>query len=259
MRAITSPSTSRSRSPRGGTLISGQAAVTLLSLRLVIRTRPSRTSTRTRTPSHLTSCSHCAPVGTRSVLVASIGRTRAVWHSAARVAAPVEGRRLSAGTAIVGHASDLEGCRLLRPGQRPGQAVCRHREPRRLVPAGARQGRRADQVPARLLPRRRGGGLRRHRQGLRDRGRRDGHPHRRRHGRAAVDVVAGDLGREVRAARADRPAALREVLLPRARGRRRQAVRAAAPGAARRRPDGGRDGRAAPAHHHRRAAGRRTT
>ena len=47
--------------------------------------------------------------------------------------------------------------------------------------------------------RRRGGRVRRHRQGLRDRGRRDGHPHRRRHGRAAVDVVARDLGREVRA------------------------------------------------------------
>ena len=45
------------------------------------------------------------------------------------------------------------------------------------------------------------------------------------------------------------PMLLREVLLPRAREVRRQAVRPAPPGAARRRPDGRGDGRAAPAHH----------
>ena len=114
------------------------------------------------------------------------------------------------------HACDLEGGGLVRTRQRPGEALLGDRVPRRLVPAGARQGRRADQVPAGLLDRRRGGRLRRHRQGLRDRGRRDGHPHRRRHGRAAVDVLARDRGREVRAERPDRPDALREVLLPRA-------------------------------------------
>ena len=74
------------------------------------------------------------------------------------------------------HASDLEGCGVLRTGQRAREAVLRDRVPRRVLPPGARQGRRPDQVPARLLDRRRGDRVRRHRQGLRDRGRRDGHP-----------------------------------------------------------------------------------
>ncbi len=55
------------------------------------------------------------------------------------------------------HASDLEGRGVVRAGQRAGQALLRHRDARRLVPSGARQGRRPDQVPARLLDRRRGG------------------------------------------------------------------------------------------------------
>ena len=138
------------------------------------------------------------------------------------------------------HARDLEGCGVVRAGQRASQVVLRHREPRRVLPTGARQGRRPDQVPTGVLDRRRGGRVRRHRQGVRDRGRRDGDPLRRRHGRAAVHVVAGDCRREVRASRPDRPDAVREVLLPRAREDRGQALRAAAPGAARRRPDGGR-------------------
>ena len=73
--------------------------------------------------------------------------------------------------------------------------------------------------------------------------------------RAALDVLARDRGREVRAHRADRPDAVREVLLPRAGEVRHQALRPAPPGAARRRPDGRGDGRAAPAHHDRGAAG----
>ena len=44
--------------------------------------------------------------------------------------------------------------------------------------------------------RRRGGRLRRHRQGLRDRGRRDGHPHRRRHGRAAREQQSREIAVE---------------------------------------------------------------
>ena len=47
----------------------------------------------------------------------------------------------------------------------PVKLLRRDRVARRLVPAGARQGRRADQVPAGLLDRRRGGRVRRHRQG----------------------------------------------------------------------------------------------
>ena len=58
----------------------------------------------------------------------------------------------------------------------PVRAVLRDREPRRAVPPGAPPGRRPDQVPAGLQHRRRGGRLRRHRQGLRDRGRPDGRP-----------------------------------------------------------------------------------
>ena len=53
-----------------------------------------------------------------------------------------------------------------------------------------------------------------------------------------VEQQPRDRGREVRAERADRPDAVREVLLPRAREDRRQALRAAAPGAQGRRPDG---------------------
>ena len=59
--------------------------------------------------------------------------------------------------------------------------------------------------------------------------------------------------------RADRPDAVREVLLPRAREVRRQALRPAPPGAARRRPDGRGDRRAAPAHHASPCCGSRTT
>ena len=65
-----------------------------------------------------------------------------------------------------------------------------------------------------------------------------------------MDAAAGqqqprDQRREVRAQRADRPDALREVLLPRAGEVRRQALRAAARGPRGRRPDGAGDGLAA--------------
>ncbi len=72
--AMTSPSTSRSRSPHGDVATSGHAAVTSLSLRLVSRIRPSRVSARIRIPSHFTSCDHPAPTGTSVPGVASIGR-----------------------------------------------------------------------------------------------------------------------------------------------------------------------------------------
>src|SRR3954471_6439980 len=55
---------------------SGKVTVTSFSLRDQSRSRPSRTSTSTRMPSHLTSCSHSAPAGTWVPLVASIGRMR---------------------------------------------------------------------------------------------------------------------------------------------------------------------------------------
>ena len=64
LRAMISPSTSRSRSPSGDVLSSGQATVMSLPLRLNIRSRPSRTSVSARTPSHLTSCTHSSPRGT---------------------------------------------------------------------------------------------------------------------------------------------------------------------------------------------------
>src|SRR6478735_10435909 len=72
--AMISPSTNRSRSSSGLVASSGQAIVIAFSLRLVIRTLPSRTSVRARTPSHLTSCVHASPSGTWDALVASIGR-----------------------------------------------------------------------------------------------------------------------------------------------------------------------------------------
>src|SRR3954469_9091111 len=55
---------------------SGKVTVTSFSLRDQSRSRPSRTSTSTRMPSHLTSCSHSAPAGTWVPLVANIGRMR---------------------------------------------------------------------------------------------------------------------------------------------------------------------------------------
>ena len=108
------------------------------------------------------------------------------WPHGVTSASPAHGRvRAASGADRSSDACDLEGRGVLRARQRAGEAVRRDRVARRVVPAGARQGRRPDQVPAGLLDRRRGGRVRRHRQGLRDRGRRDGHPHRRRHGRAA--------------------------------------------------------------------------
>src|SRR4051794_20196317 len=55
---------------------SGNVTVTSFSLRDQSRSCPSRTSTSTRMPSHLTSCSHSAPAGTWVPFVASIGRMR---------------------------------------------------------------------------------------------------------------------------------------------------------------------------------------
>ncbi len=73
--AITSPSTSRSRSPSGLRLSSGQATVTGFSLRLSSRVVPLRVvSASTRTPSHFTSCDQPGSVGTWVPVVASIGR-----------------------------------------------------------------------------------------------------------------------------------------------------------------------------------------
>ena len=122
---------------------------------------------------------------------------------------------------VDGHAGDLEGRGLLRPGERAGAAVLGDREPRRAVPSGAPRGRRPDQVQAHLLDRRRGGVVRRHRQGLRDRGRRHGRAHRRRLRRPAEQVVQGDRRDEVRPGRPDRPDVARQELLPRARQVRR--------------------------------------
>ena len=69
-----------------------------------------------------------------------------------------------------------------------------------------------------------------------------------------VAVDQGDLDREVRALRADRPAAARQVLLPRARQDRPQALRAAARRPREGRPDGTRHGVSALAHDAGRAA-----
>ncbi len=74
MSAMISPSTSRSRSPSGLVESSGHATVMLFSLRLVIRSVPSRTSVSARTPSHFTSCVQASPTGTWAAFVASIGR-----------------------------------------------------------------------------------------------------------------------------------------------------------------------------------------
>ena len=71
-----------------------------------------------------------------------------------------------------------------------GQAVLGDRGEGHPVPPGAPHRRRPDQVQAHLLGRRRGGQLRRHRQGLRPRRRRDGHPHRRGLRRPAADHVS---------------------------------------------------------------------
>ena len=73
-----SPSTSRSRSAYGLVASSGHATVMRFSLRLVIRSTPSRTSVSARTPSHFTSCTHSSPGGTLWPGVASIGRMRAI-------------------------------------------------------------------------------------------------------------------------------------------------------------------------------------
>src|SRR3954451_14992865 len=72
--ATTSPSSSTSRPRSASPWSSGNVTVTSFSLRDHSRSRPSRTSTSTRMPSHLTSCNHSGPVGTRVALVASIGR-----------------------------------------------------------------------------------------------------------------------------------------------------------------------------------------
>ena len=101
-----------------------------------------------------------------------------------------------------------------------GEAVLGDRGEGHPVPPGAPHRRRPDQVQADLLGRRRGGQLRRHRQGLRPRRRRDGHPHRRRLRRPAADQQPRDRRAAVRAGRAGRPDPLQQGVLPRA-GRRR--------------------------------------
>src|SRR4051812_23624623 len=72
---MTSPSTSRSRSPSGLRLSSGHATVTRFSLRLHSRVVPPRVvSASTRTPSHFTSWDQPGSAGTWVPGVASIGR-----------------------------------------------------------------------------------------------------------------------------------------------------------------------------------------
>ena len=104
LRAMTSPSTSRSRSPDrpADALISGQATSRRCrsgSTSEAGRRRRRRTSVSTRMPSHLTSCTHSGPGGTwvprwrasdawshlgpcLSVAACETGRMRAIWKGA---------------------------------------------------------------------------------------------------------------------------------------------------------------------------------
>ncbi len=82
----TSPSSSAS--PTGIRASSGNETVASFSLRLHSRAAPPRTSTRTRMPSHFTSCCHSSPVGTWVPRVASIGRMRAIVSEPAGTLTP---------------------------------------------------------------------------------------------------------------------------------------------------------------------------
>ncbi len=139
----------------------------------------------------------------------------------------------------------------------PIKVVLGDDEPRRAVPPGARRRRRPHPVPADLRDLRGGRRVRGHRQGLRHaRGRAD-HARRERSQLASGLHRARDRRHRVRAVGPDRPAAVRQELLPRAGDEGRQALRPAARGAQRDRPDGRGQGRAAPARDDRAAAGAR--
>ena len=103
LRAMISPSTSRSRSPSGLTCDLGprDRDVVAVAAEHPQPPRPRDLGRATRTPSHLTSCTHSAPRGTWVPLVASIGRMvvhvlsvqrglrltmRAIWKGASRSA-----------------------------------------------------------------------------------------------------------------------------------------------------------------------------
>jgi len=139
------------------------------------------------------------------------------------------------------YAGDLERRCLVRPGVDRGEAVHRDRGEEHQVQPGAPRGRRAYQISADLLDLRGRGLLRRDREGLRRRRRRDGDPGRRRLRRPAPVHVTGDRRAGIRPGRAGRPDPLREGVLPGTRGHRGEAVRAAP-----RRPDRLGEGRPAP-------------
>ena len=155
------------------------------------------------------------------------------------------------------HAEHLEGRGLVRPGVDRGQALLRDRGEGHPLPPGAPRRRRAHPLQAHLLGRRRGGHLRRHRQGLRPRRRRDGDPRRRGLRRPApVHSRAIEVLQFVPAEQVD-PVLLGKPYYLRARPAPRQALRAAARRARRCRPGRHRQGRAAAAGAPRDAAGPR--
>ncbi len=134
------------------------------------------------------------------------------------------------------HALHLERFDLLRSGERPGQGLQRHRGPRSEVPSGACQGQRPDPLQAGLRGVRRGGGLQRHRAGVRGRRRPQRGHHRRGHRHPARGTQPRDRGGRVRPGRRHRPDHVRQELLPRARGKVDQIVCAACQDARRDRP-----------------------
>ncbi len=145
------------------------------------------------------------------------------------------------------HACHLEGCRVVRAGQRARSTVRGHPGARHPVPPGAPRRWRTDQDAPGLHGLRRGGRLGPARQGLRGPGRPGGDARGRRLRRAAADLGPRDRRDGVRTGRGGRPDAVRQDLLPRARGAHRQALRAAARGARAHRADGGGQGRHAAA------------
>ena len=108
---------------------SGKETVASFSLRLHSRASPRRTSTRTRMPSHFTSCCHSSPVGTWVPRVASIGRMTGILPARSRQPA---GRPAAVTTrrtrAFGGYVVDTGPRRRLHGGMRcvrSGRARCR--------------------------------------------------------------------------------------------------------------------------------------
>ncbi len=127
--AMISPSTSRSRSPSGLVASSGQAMVMAFSLRLVIRSTPSRTSVSARTPSHLTSWRPRVAVGGTSDASGGEHRTHGRHH--ARVTDDTYAV-IGAGPSAWPRARNLQRAAASRGGLRaglPASAGCGHRRP----------------------------------------------------------------------------------------------------------------------------------